>query len=93
MAAPLTFDGFDRPAMAEAEGGIDDTEAMEAKPAQKTTNNFLHLTIATGHFTDPTRTFVGPKRQNLSLFGSPRLLILVRLKSFSRKLRQARRTG
>ncbi len=42
---------------------------------------------------DPKRTFVGPKRQNLSLSGSPRLLILVRLKSFSRKLRQARRTG
>ncbi len=42
---------------------------------------------------DPKRTFVGPKRQNLSLSGSPRLLILVRLKNFSRKLRQARRTG
>ena len=50
MAAEQTFDGFDRPALAEAEGGIDDTETMEAKPAQKTSEVFLHLTIATRRF-------------------------------------------
>ena len=53
MAAALAFDGFDRPALAEAEGGVDDTETMEAKPAQKTSEVFLHLTIATGRFTEP----------------------------------------
>ena len=50
MATTLTFDGFDRSALAEAEGGIDNMETMEAKPAQKTSEVFLHLTIATRRF-------------------------------------------
>ena len=50
MAATLTFNGFYRPALAKAEGGIDDMKTMEAKPAQKTSEVFLHLTIATGRF-------------------------------------------
>ena len=65
MAAPLTFDGFDRPAMAEAEGGIDDTEAMEAKPAQKTTNNFL--ISATVAAMVPGSTSGRPKRPSAAL--------------------------
>ncbi len=47
MPTALAFDGFDRSAMAKAESSIDDMETMEAKPAQKTSEVFLHLTIAT----------------------------------------------
>ena len=49
VAAALPRDGFDRSAAAEAEGGVDDMKALEAKPTQKMTEDFPRFAVASGN--------------------------------------------